>query len=146
MATKFTEEQIAILKASPYVLKCSDCSVTFTEEFKELFVQEYELMPSPVLIFEKYGLSKAVSRKRIKEFSHRIRKQSQRVEGFRDLRADSSGRPRTKDLSLEEELEYYKNKAEILRQENDFLKRVRFINKRQISKQLKTKPSKTNSN
>ena len=44
-----------------------------------------------------------------------------------------------KELSLEEQLERPKHKNEILQQENDFLKRVRFINRKQIAKQSKNK-------
>ena len=42
-------------------------------------------------------------------------------------------------LPLEEQLERLKHKNEILQQENDFLKRVRFINRKQIAKQSKNK-------
>ena len=42
-------------------------------------------------------------------------------------------------LPLEEQLERPKHKNEILQQENDFLKRVRFINRKQIAKQSKNK-------
>ena len=46
---------------------------------------------------------------------------------------------RLMELSLEEQLERLKHKNEILQQENDFLKRVRFINRKQISKLQKDK-------
>ena len=51
----------------------------------------------------------------------------------------NSGRPPVKELSLEEQLERLKHKNMVLQQENDFLKRVRFINKKQIVKQSKNK-------
>ena len=57
-----------------------------------------------------------------------------REEGFKDTRGTKSGRPSTKNLTIEEQLERLKQKNKILQQENDFLKRVRFINRKQILK------------
>ena len=75
----------------------------------------------------------------MRTFTERLKKQTQRVEGFKDTRKDNSGRPSTKELSLEEQIERLKHKNKVLQQENDFLKRVRFINRKQISKQSKNK-------
>ena len=68
-----------------------------------------------------------------------IKKQAARTDGFKDTRSTNSGRPPVKELSLEEQLERLKHKNMVLQQENDFLKRVRFINKKQIVKQSKNK-------
>ena len=67
----------------------------------------------------------------------RVKQQIERPEGFEDQRKYNSGRPSTKDLTPEEIIERLKQQNEILRQENDFLKRVRYINRKQISKQRK---------
>ncbi|RGF44453.1 hypothetical protein DW014_14780, partial [Coprobacillus sp. AF37-2] len=66
-------------------------------------------------------------------------KQAAREDGFKDTRSKNSGRPSTKELSLEVQLERLKHKNEVLQQENDFLKRVRFINRKQITKKSKNK-------
>ena len=50
------------------------------------------------------------------------------------------------DYTREQKLERAEQKIKILEQENDFLKRVRFINKKQILAQSKTKPQNENSN
>ena len=72
-------------------------------------------------------------------FTNRLKKQAAREDGFKDTRSKNSGRPSTKELSLEVQLERLKHKNEVLQQENDFLKRVRFINRKQITKKSKNK-------
>ena len=112
----------------------------FKKEFKELYWIDYQNGIQPIEIFKKYGFDPNVlGAKRRNTFTERLKKQTQRVEGFKDTRKDNSGRPSTKELSLEEQIERLKHKNKVLQQENDFLKRVRFINRKQISKQSKNK-------
>ena len=94
----------------------------------------------PIEIFKKYGFDPyALGARRRDYFTDRLKKQAAREDGFKDTRSKNIGRPSTKELSLEEQLERPKHKNEILQQENDFLKRVRFINRKQIAKQSKNK-------
>ena len=94
----------------------------------------------PIEIFKKYGFDPyALGARRRDNFTDRLKKQAAREDGFKDTRSKNNGRPSTKELSLEEQLERPKHKNEILQQENDFLKRVRFINRKQIAKQSKNK-------
>ena len=72
-------------------------------------------------------------------FVMRIKKESQRLDGFKDMRKVNSGRPRTKDVTPEERIQQLNHKIDILKQENDFLKRVRSINRRQLSKMHRDK-------
>ena len=136
----FTEEQVRELEKNPYVKKVSNKSITYAEEFKELYWIDYQNGIQPIEIFKKYGFDlNVLGAKRRNTFTERLKKQTQRVEGFKDTRKDNSGRPSTKELSLEEQIERLKHKNKVLQQENDFLKRVRFINRKQISKQSKNK-------
>ena len=136
----FTEEQVKELEKNPYVKKVSNKSITYAKEFKELYWIDYQNGIQPIEIFKKYGFDPNVlGAKRRNTFTERLKKQTQRVEGFKDTRKDNSGRPSTKELSLEEQIERLKHKNKVLQQENDFLKRVRFINRKQISKQSKNK-------
>lgn len=94
----------------------------------------------PGNIFRKYGFDPhMLGSSRTHKFTNRVRKEVAREEGFKDTRGTKSGRPSTKDLTIEEQLERLKQKNKILQQENDFLKRVRFINRKQISKLQKDK-------
>ena len=97
------------------------------------------------MIFAKYGFNpKVLGERRIDNFTRRVKKQSNRLEGFTDTRKGNSGRPPTKELTDQELIEKLKQQNEILKQENDFLKRIRFINRVQISKASKTKPQEKN--
>ena len=139
MALKhFTLEQIKELNGNPYVKNATEKYINYTEEFKELFITEYRSGMMPSEIFRKYGFDTTVlGKKRITSFCMRVKQQIERPEGFEDQRKDNSGRPDTLDLTPEEIIERLKQQNEILRQENDFLKRVRYINRKQISKQRK---------
>ena len=136
----FTDEQLRLLEENPYVIKVSKKSITYSEKFKELYWIDYQNGMQPIEIFKKYGFDPyALGARRRNSLTDRLKKQAAREEGFKDTRTTNSGRPSTKELSLEEQLERLKHKNEVLQQENDFLKRVRFINRKQIARQSKNK-------
>lgn len=136
----FTNEQLKELEKNPYVKKASIKSITYTEEFKELYWIDYQNGMRPSKTFKKYGFDPDVlNSQRRDNFTDRLKKQVARKEGFKDTRSSNSCRPSTKELSLEDQLKILKHKNKILQQENDFLKRMRFINRSQISKQSKNK-------
>ena len=129
----FTDQQVAEWRKNPYVKNVSNKAITYEEKFKEYFY------------LEKAGFDiKVVGQSRIIQFSRRIKIQAARDEGFSDTRKGKSGRHAKKALTDEEIIERLKQKNKILQQENDFLKRVRFINKKQILKASKMKPQKIN--
>lgn len=143
----FTDQQVAELRKNPYVKNVSNKAITYEEKFKEYFYLEKAKGFTPSQIFEKAGFDiKVVGQSRIIQFSRRIKIQAARDEGFSDTRKGKSGRPATKALTDEEIIERLKQKNKILQQENDFLKRVRFINKKQIFQASKTKRQKKNTN
>ena len=142
----FTETQLEELRRNPYVKKVSEKGITYEEEFKELFMIDYDNGLRPAEIFRKYGFDpRVLGQRRVHSFACLTKKQSQRQSGFEDQRKYSSGRPRTKDLSDEEKIQRLELKIEALKQENDFLKRVRYINRKQISKQISKSEKNTNS-
>lgn len=139
-ANYFSDEQVKELEKNPYVKKVSVKSITYSEEFKELFWTDLQKGMLPRNIFKKYGFDPSLlGPRRTKSFTYRVRKEATRVEGFKDTRRTDSGRPLARVLTIEEDLERLKQKCEILQQENDFLKRVRFINRKQILKLQKDK-------
>ena len=143
----FTDEQVEELKKNPYVTNVSHKAITYEETFKEVFLLEYQNGLAPSMIFLKYGFNpKVLGQRRIDNFVYRIKKENGRVEGFKDTRKENSGRTPTKELSDKEIIEQLKHKNKILQQENDFLKRIRFINKKQLYKALMNKNQKKNTN
>ena len=137
----FTDEQVKELESNPYVVSVTPRYIHYSEEFKNLFLIDYNDGMLPIDIFRKYGFdAKLISPKRRSNFVQRIKKESQRLDGFKDMRKENSGRPRTKDLTPEERIEQLNHKINILKQENDFLKRIRSINRKQLSKMHRNKP------
>lgn len=53
----FSVEEIEILKNNIYVKKVSSKGITYTDEFKKIFIEENLLGSLPRNIFESYGLS-----------------------------------------------------------------------------------------
>lgn len=143
----FTDEQVEELRMNPYVVSATEKYINYSEEFKELFLIDYQNGILPSEIFRKYGFDpKVIGKQRRNNFVRNVKRQSERAEGFKDTRKDNSGRPSTKDLTPKEEIARLKQKNKILQQENDFLKRVRFINKKQISQASKMKRQEKNTN
>lgn len=144
---KFTAEQIEKLKENPYVESVTDKYINYSEIFKELFWNDYQNGMAPSAIFKKYGFDPGIlGAKRRNGFVYRIKQEAKRLEGFKDTRKGNSGRPVTKNLTPEEEIARLKHKNKILKQENDFLKRVRFISKKQLSRIQKTNQQEKNTN
>lgn len=144
---KFTAEQIEKLKINPYVESVTDKYINYSETFKELFWNDYQNGMAPSAIFKKYGFDPGIlGAKRRNGFVYRIKQEAKRLEGFKDTRKGNSGRPVTKNLTPEEEIARLKHKNKILKQENDFLKRVRSINKKQLSRIRKTNQQEKNTN
>lgn len=53
----FTKEQIELLSSNKYVVNVSEKAITYSEEFKLIFLSEMNNGLTPKLIFEKYGFS-----------------------------------------------------------------------------------------
>lgn len=137
----FTDEQVRELEKNPYVISVTTKSVNYSEDFKELFLKDYNAGMTPINIFKKYGFDPYIlGKERRKSFIKRIKMESQRLDGFKDMRKENSGRSKTKDMTPDEIIERLQHQNHVLRQENDFLKRVRSINRRQLSKMQKNKP------
>lgn len=131
MVKYFTEEEIKILEANPYTKKVSSSTITYTQEFREFFVSEYENGNTPANILRKAGfIPKMFGIQRIHSISKNMRKMAEREEGLTDTRKGNSGRPAVKDLTPEEEIQRLKQKVKYLEQENIFLKKIKFLDKK----------------
>lgn len=135
----FTDEQVEELRQNPYVDKVSNKAITYSEAFKQHFMNERNHGKFPTQIFSEAGFdTKVVGKQRIKSFSKRIRNIANRIEGFTDLRAQHSGRPQTKERTPDEEITYLKHQVALQKQQIDALKKMNFIN-RQATKALPKK-------
>ena len=140
----FTPEQVEQLRKNKYVKHVSEKAITYTEEFKEIFILEYKSGKSPSQILTEMGFNcKVLGQDRIDNISRRVRAQSKRPEGFNDTRSTESGRPRTKDLTPEEQMERLKLENEILKAKVEFLSLLRRAEREAAWKESKSKKKKS---
>jgi hypothetical protein len=133
----FSKEHIEILSKNKYVKKVSDKAITYTDEFKNIFITENELGKFPREIFEECGFDiNILGMKRIKSSGKRWRDayRNKGVLGLQDTRKDNAGRPREKELSIEEKYERLKAQNNLLKAENELLKKLDMLERKMIRK------------
>ena len=129
----FTQKEIDTLSQNQYVKKVSAKGITYTDEFKRLFIVENELGKFPRDIFEDHGLDiNIVGIKRAKSSGNRWRNAYKKdgICGLNDTRKDHSGRPSVKELSTEEKYERLKAQNNLLKAENELLKKIHYLERR----------------
>jgi hypothetical protein len=83
MSQPFTPEQIASLRANPYVLDVTPHKLFFTVEFKKRFLKDYQEGRMPGSILRDMGLdTDMLGQKRVDSISHHVRKQAASAEGI----------------------------------------------------------------
>ncbi len=124
----FDDEQQKQLRANHWVKSVTEKSISFTEDFKVYFINEYNLGKLPKQIFKDAGFDiNMLGDKRIEQCTARYKRQNKRIEGFHDTRANNSGRRVGKELSIDEENELLKKQNAKLQQELEFLKKMEFL-------------------
>jgi transposase len=129
----FTEKEIEILSQNQYVRSVSEKGITYTDEFKREFITENEKGKTPRGIFEEHGFDiNILGMDRVHSASKRWRAayRENGVLGLEDTRKSNSGRPRTKDLSLEEKFARLKAQNLLLKAENELLKKIDIAERR----------------
>jgi len=126
----FTEEQLVELRKNPYVKNVSEKAITYTDECKQLFSNEYRNGKLPSVILREMGFDpRVLGEKRVKSLTRRVKKYEARLDEFKDLRKGNTGRPQTKDLTPEEKIARLEHQVKYLQQENEFLKKINFVDK-----------------
>lgn len=129
----FTDKEIKLLLANPYVKSVSSKGITYTDDFKHIFVTEKEKGKFTREIFEAYGFDpEVIGKRRMDSASKRWREafKNNGVMGLQDTRKGNSGRPREKNLSLEEKNARLQAELQLLKAENELLKKIRFGERR----------------
>ncbi len=140
----FTPEQVEQLRKNKYVKHVSEKAITYTEEFKEAFITEYNSGKLPSQILTEMGFDyNVLGESRVSNITQITKKQSIRPEGFKDTRANSSGRPRTRDLTQEELIERQKQEIEVLKAKVEFLSLLRRAEREAAWKESKSKKKKS---
>lgn len=101
----FTQDEIEILSSNKYVKHVSAKGITYTDEFKRIFIAENEKGKIPTVIFKECGFDiDILGLDRVKSSGKRWRAayREDGILGLQDTRVENSGRPREKNLTLEE--------------------------------------------
>lgn len=125
----FTEKEIQVLSKNPYVHSISEKGITYTEEFKRIFIAEYKKEVLPRVIFEEHGFEADIlGNDRIKSATKRWRAayRNNGILGLQDTRKENSGRPRERELTLEEKYARLETENNLLKAENELLKKIDF--------------------
>lgn len=133
----FTKKEQEQLKCNPYVQAVSDKGITYTDEFKRLFITENEKGKLPRMIFEEAGLdSELIGLIRISAAGKRWRAtyRTDGEEGLHDTRKTNSGRPQEHELSLEEKIARLEAKNQLLQAENELLKKLDLLERQMLKK------------
>lgn len=142
---RFTEKEIEALKNNPNVKSVTEKAITYTKEFKEYFIREYNKGRPIREIYEEAGFDVEVLGERIKKSTYRWKQQSKRLEGLKDTRKGGSGRPRTKHLTKDELIKRQKAEIAYLKQERDFLLELKRLERMAIKKEKSSHKTNTKS-
>lgn len=140
----FTAEQVEQLRENKYVKKVSEKAITYTEEFKEMYLSEYKSGKLPSQILDEMGFDyKVLGKRRMSNITQAIKNQSIRPEGFKDTRSNNSGRPSTRELSAEEIIAKQKGEIELLKAKVEFLSDLKRLEREAMWKESKSKKKKS---
>ena len=79
----FNDEQQKQLRTNRWVKSVTEKSISFTEDFKVHFINEYNLGKLPKQIFKDAGFDiNMLGDKRIEQCTARYKRQNKRIEGF----------------------------------------------------------------
>lgn len=133
---RYTEEQAKELSNNIYVARCSDKAITYTKEFKQLAIKQYEIGMVAVEIFRDANFNlELVGKTRVNDCLKRWKK-TYKIKGVMGLSNDrrgrhhKGGRPRTKGLTDSDKIKRMEIEIAYLKAENDFLAKLRAAKKR----------------
>lgn len=129
----FTTKEIDLLSKNKYVKNVTIKGITYTDEFKQIFINENQEGKVPRQIFEECGFDvNVLGVERIKSCGNRWRSAYRNggATGLTDTRKYNSGRPSIKELSLEEKYARLEAQNKLLKAENELLKKLEMLERR----------------
>jgi len=133
----FTEKEIKKLSHNKNVKTISINGITYSDEFKHIFIEENEKGKPTREIFEEHGFDlDTLGMDRVRSSGKRWRAAYRKkgILGLADTRKENSGRPSDKELSIEQKFELLKVQINFLKAENELLKKIDILERRLISK------------
>ncbi|WP_219582159.1 IS3 family transposase [Streptomyces griseus] len=123
----FTEIDRVRLSKNKYVLRVSDKAITYSDEFKQLFINQYLAGNTPREIFEANGLDvNVLGMKRVEQCADRWKKGYEKggIIGLADSRREASGRPLTRELTPDEIIAKQEARIKLLESQVELLKKL----------------------
>ena len=133
---RFTEPEVECLMKNSNVARASEKAITYTDEYKREFIEEYLKGKQPRQIFQEAGFEiEMLGMKRVEQSACRWLKSynSEGIIGLRDTRSESSGRPRKRELSQEEIIMRQDAKIKLLEGQVELLKKLDKIERRLVN-------------
>lgn len=124
----FSEKEIKILSTNPYVKSVTSKGITYTDEFREIFIQKNEGGKLPREIFVEYGFDidiLGMARVRSAGKNWRAAYREKGADGLLDARKENSGKHGVTELTLEEKYARLEVQNNLLKAENELLKKIR---------------------
>lgn len=141
----FSDKEINILKKNPNIKRISKLSITYSDSFKRIFIEEYLDGKLPRQIFEENGLDiNILGINRLEQSASRWKKAYQKdgIIGLVDTRRTESGRPLERELSKEEIIQRQEAKIKLLEGQVELLKKADLIERRLVKGSEKLPPNK----
>lgn len=126
----FTATEVEALSKNPYVKKVSPKGITYTDDFKNIFITENQKGRFPRDIFEEHGFDiQILGMKRVESSGKRWRAAYRKngAGGLVDTRTYKSGRISEKTLSIEEKYKRLEAQNHLLKAENELLKKIKLM-------------------
>ncbi|MGL5716004.1 MAG: IS3 family transposase [Paraclostridium sp.] len=135
----FTDKSVSELRKNIYIKNISNKSITYTNEFKIHFIAEYNNGKTPRQIFSESGFDiDIIGTKRIECASSRWRKAYEKsgVLGLDDSRFNNSGRPKKRELTVEEIIAKKDAEIKYLKAELELIKKLELEERQVINSKL----------
>lgn len=141
----FSSKEINTLQKNPNVQRVSEKSITYTDEFKNIFIDEYQAGKLPRQIFEENGFdADVIGIKRIEQSARRWKKAYEKngLIGLTDSRRTASGRPLKRELTPSEVIERQRARIELLEGQVELLKKLETTERRLLNASENLNPDK----
>ncbi|KIL45651.1 hypothetical protein KP78_20000 [Jeotgalibacillus soli] len=141
----FSTTEIKLLQKNPNVHRVSEKSITYTDAFKNKFMDEYLAGKLPRLIFAENGFdTDMIGMKRIEQSAFRWKKayEDKGLIGLTDSRKTASGRPLRRELTPSEVIERQNARIKLLEGQVELLKKLEVTERRLLNESENLNPNK----
>ena len=130
----FTNEEINSLKENQYVKNVSESTITYTEEFKSLFMTLYNNGSKPTEILRTMGFdTEILGKDRVDNIAKNLKKKVAENRPLYDERVNPSTVDTT-NLQKDEQIKLQSHEIELLKQQAEFLKKNISLQEKYLSK------------